>query len=88
VTKEVIGMEISSKSPTGGKVKSGMAKSLLQTFYRNVPIVSAQNALPREMLAHGVPYEATRTYAVMKSEFERKRSLAMVEAHRRCLLGF
>ena len=87
MTKEVMRMETSLRGLIGGKVRSGMTKSV-EAFYRNVTTFSALNALPRDLLAHGVPYEATRTYRIMKCEFEHKRNLAMVEVHRQRLLGF
>lgn len=87
MSKEVIEVETSLRGLIGGKVKSGMIKGL-GTFYQRVTIIGAQDALPRELLVHGIPYEATKTYRVMKSEFERKRTVAMIEAHRQSLLGF
>ena len=80
-------MEISVKGLTGGKLRSGMVKSL-RTFFHNAVTLAPQNALPYEMLAHGVAYEASKTYRVIKSEFECQRASAIVEGHRQGLRGF
>jgi hypothetical protein len=47
-----------------------------------------QNCLPSEMFSYGVPYEASKTYRIMKTEFERERCVAVMEAHRQGLRGF
>jgi hypothetical protein len=80
-------METSTKGVMSGKGQSGLNKSL-GAFYHRVTGISLQHALPYEMFTHGVPYEASRTYRTMKSEFESKRCAAMVEAHRQALRGF
>ena len=80
-------MEISIKRVTSGKGHLGLTKSL-RAFYQKVIKVSLQNTLPSELFTYGVPYEASRTYRIMKSEFECKRSEAMVEAHRQALRGY
>jgi len=80
-------MEASIKGVTRGKIHLGLAKSL-GAFYQSVIKVSLQNTLPSELFTYGVPYEASRTYRTMKSEFECQRSQAMVEAHRQTLRGF
>ena len=80
-------MEASLKTITGGKSQHGIMKSL-EAFYQRVTQMSLQTALPCEMFAHGIPYEASKTYRTMKSEFEHKRSVAMVDAQRQALRGF
>jgi hypothetical protein len=80
-------METSIRGVTSGKGRLGLTKSL-GAFYQKVIKTSLQNTLPSEMFTYGVPYEASRTYRTMKSEFECKRSQAMVEAHRQALRGF
>ena len=80
-------METSIKGVTSGKGHIGLTKSL-GVFYQKVIKISLQNTLPSEMFTYGVPYEASRTYRTMKSEFECKRSQAMIEAHRQALRGF
>jgi hypothetical protein len=47
-----------------------------------------QNCLPSEMFSYGVPYEASKTYRIMKTEFERERCVAIMEAHRQGLRGY
>jgi hypothetical protein len=44
--------------------------------------------LPAEMFSYGVPYEASKTYRVMKTEFECVRCEALVEARHQNLRGF
>ena len=80
-------MEISIKGLTGGKLKLGTVKSLGTLFHR-LMTVAPQNALPYEMVAHGIAYEASKTYKIIKSEFECNRALAMVDVHRQGLRGF
>ena len=80
-------METSIKEVTSGKGRLGLTKSL-GAFYQKVIRISLQDTLPSEIFAYGVPYEVSRTYRTMKSEFECKRSQAMVEAHRQALRGF
>ena len=80
-------MEASLKTITGGKSQHGIMKSL-EAFYQRVTEMSLQTALPYEMFANGIPYEASKTYRTMKSELEHKRSLAMVDAQRQALRGF
>ena len=80
-------METSIKGVASGKGHLGLTKSL-KAFYQKVAKISPQDTLPSEMFTYGVPYEASRTYRVIKSEFECKRSQAMVEAHRQGLRGF
>jgi hypothetical protein len=87
LSKRVIEMERSAKVLAGAKDQYGVMKSL-EAFYQRVTKISLQNALPYEMFANGLPYEASKTYRIMKSEIECKRSLAMVEAHRQALSGF
>ena len=80
-------METSIKGVTSGKGRLGLTKRF-GAFYQKVIKISLQDTLPSEMFTYGVPYEASRTYRAMKSEFECKRSQAMVEAHRQALRGF
>ena len=80
-------MEASLKTITGGKSQRGIMKSL-GAFYQRVTEISLQSALPCEMFANGTSYEASKTYRTMKSEFEHKRSVAMVDAQRQALRGF
>ena len=80
-------METSVKGVTSGKVQLGLTKNLA-AFYQRVIKISSQNALPYEMFIHGIPYEASRTYRTMKTEFEYKRNQAMIEANRQAFRGF
>jgi hypothetical protein len=80
-------METSTKGVASGKGHLGLTKSL-GGFFQKVVKISLQNTLPSEMFTYGIPYEAVKTYRTMKSEFECKRSQAMVEAHRQALRGF
>jgi hypothetical protein len=80
-------MGTSIKGVASGKGRLGLTKSV-GAFYQKVIKISLQNTLPSEMFTYGVPYEASRTYRTMKSEFECKRSQAMLEAHRQALRGF
>jgi hypothetical protein len=50
--------------------------------------LSTQRTLPFEIFAHGIPYEANRTYGVMRSEFECSRAAAQFEIQRQTLRGF
>ena len=47
--------------------------------------IRPRNFLPYEMFKNGTPYEASRTYAIMKAEFERTKSMAVTEIHRQAL---
>jgi hypothetical protein len=80
-------METSIKTVTGAKSQHGIADSLA-TFCQRATGAYLQNALPYEMFTQSLPYQATRTYRVMKSELEYKRSAAMIEANRQALRGF
>ena len=80
-------METSTKTVTGAKGQYGITDSLAK-FYQRVTKAYLQNALPCEIFAKGLPYEATKTYRTMKSDLEYKRSAAMVEANRQALRGF
>jgi hypothetical protein len=80
-------METSRKEITSGKNQHGIMRSF-EAFYQRVTEMSLQTALPYEMFAHGTPYEVSKTYRTMKSEFEHKRSVAMVDAQRQALRGF
>ena len=84
---KVIRMETSIKTVTGTKGQYGIMKSL-EAFYQRITEMSLQTALPYEMFAYGTPYEASKTYRTMKSEFEHKRSVAMMDAQRQALRGF
>jgi hypothetical protein len=87
VKKKVIWMETSVKGVASARGHFGLTKSV-RAFYQKVVKVALQDTLPSEMFTYGVPYEASRTYRVMKSEFECRRSQAMVEAYRQALRGF
>jgi len=80
-------MEASLKTIACGKSQRGIMRSL-EALYQRVTEMSLQTALPYAMFAHGTPYEASKTYRTMKSEFEYKRSVAMVDAQRQALRGF
>ncbi len=84
---KTICVETSRKGMTCGKSQHQIMRSL-EAFYPRVTEISLQTALPCEMFAHGIPYEASKTYRTMKSEFEHKRSVAMVDAQRQALRGF
>ena len=77
-------METSFKGELGGKPQRGVLKSL-GVVYQRVTGISLQNALPYEMFAGSLPYEASKTYRAMKTEFECRRSRALIDANR-CLL--
>jgi hypothetical protein len=80
-------METSTKRVMSEKGHLGLTKSL-GAFYQRVIKVSMQNALPSELFTYGVPYETSRTYRTMKSEFACRTSAAIMEAHRQTLRGF
>jgi hypothetical protein len=83
-------MEIRFRGGLRARAQLGIAKNL-EVVVRRVTafrLDAFRNSLPSEMFTCGVPYEASRTYRTMKSEFECKRSQAMVEAHRQGLRGF
>lgn len=86
VSKKVIGMETSLKVLSGAKGRYGLIKNL-GAILRRATAITSQNALPYEMFEKGLPYEASKTYRTMKSEFECQRSGAMVEACRLVIRG-
>ncbi len=77
-------METSFKGELGGKAHHGVLKSL-GVVYQRVTRISLQNALPYEMFAGGLPYEASKTYRAMRTEFECRKSRALIDANS-CLL--
>ena len=80
-------MDRSIKVVTSGKVHLGLSQGV-GALRQVVAMMSVRHLLPSEMFTHGVPYEASRTYSAMKSEFECRRALAMVEVQRQALRGF
>lgn len=74
------------KGKLGGEIQHGVAKSL-GVIYQRVAKISTKNALPYEMFAIGLPYEASKTYKAMKTEFECKRSRAVVDTSSFLLRG-
>ena len=79
-------MKASLKVWLGGKVLHGMMKNL-GAIHQRLTTISPQNALPREMLENGLPYEASSTYRIVKTEFEHTRSMTEAEMHRTRLHG-
>jgi hypothetical protein len=82
-------METRYRGGLGARVQLGVVKNVGAVVRRITAfrLDAFQNTLPSEMFTHGVPYEASRTYRIMKSEFECKKCAAMVEAHRQALRG-
>lgn len=64
----------------------------LGTIFRRVTSIqlkASRNSVPVAMFTVScLPYEASRTYHTIMTEFECKRSRALVEAHRQNLRGF
>ena len=77
-------METSFKGELGGKAQRGALKSL-GVVYQGLTRIYLRNALPYEMFACSLPYEASKTYRAMKTEFECRRSRALIDANS-CLL--
>jgi hypothetical protein len=80
-------MEKSIRVITSGKAHLGLSQktgALSQIAIK----LSMQHILPFEMFAHGVPYEASKTYDTLKSEFESRRAVALFEMQRQALRGF
>jgi len=73
-------MERTMKRATSGKPHLGVTESL-GTLFRRALTAFPQNTLPYEMVKYGLPYEASRTYRTMKTEFEHNRSEAVVQAN-------
>jgi hypothetical protein len=84
---KVICVETSRKAITCGKSQHGIMENL-EAFYQRLKETSLRTALPYEMFAHGDPYKASKTYRTIKSEFDYKRSAALVDAQRQALRGF
>jgi hypothetical protein len=74
-------METSIKDVKAGKTLYGLIKATAALRLR-VMEIRPRNSLPYEMFKNGTPYEASRTYAIMKTEFECTKSMAAIEAHR------
>jgi hypothetical protein len=80
-------MEKSIKVITSRKVNLGLSQNV-GALSRIATSLPRQHILPFEMLAHGVPYEAHKTYSKLKSEFESRRAIALFEVQRQTLRGF
>ncbi len=83
-------MEIKFMGGLRTRARLGIVKNLGAVFRRVAAFRpdDFQNCLPSEMFSYGVPYEASKTYRIMKTEFERERCVAVMEAHRQGLRGF
>jgi hypothetical protein len=88
--RRLVEMEIGYRGSLRARVQFGIVKNVGAVVRRVTAfrLDAFKNSLPFEMFTYGVPYEASRTYRIMKSEFECKRCAALVEAHRQGLRGF
>jgi len=77
-------METSAKNVKAGKTLYGIIKAIT-AFHLRVIENRPRNSLPYEMFKNGTPYETSRTYTIIKAEFERTKSMAAIEAHRQAL---
>lgn len=86
----LVEMEIRYRGGLRARAQLGIVKNLGIVFRRVTAfkLDAFKNSLPSEMFTYGVPYEASRTFRIMKSEFECKKCAAIVEAHRQGLRGF
>lgn len=73
-------METKIRGAANAKTHVSVTESVV-TLFRRALSIFPQNTLPYEMVRYGLPYEASRTYRTMKTEFERIRSKALVEAN-------
>ncbi len=80
-------MEKSIKTITGGKVSLGLSKNVGVISQLRTKL-SMQHILPSELFAHGVPYEAAKTYSTLRSEFEARRAFALFEVQRQAFRGY
>ena len=80
-------MEKSIKIMTTGKVDIGSSQKV-GAFHQIAIKLSMQRILPFELFAHGVPFEASKTYNTLKNEFESRRAIAIFEVQRQALRGF
>ncbi len=72
-------METSIKNLAAPKGRIGLLKSLAALRSTKIKMPSPE-ALPFEMFTYGVPYEATETYRNIRKQFEKDRSIAIIEA--------
>ena len=72
------------KNVKAGKTLSGLIEAIA-TLRPTVMEIQPRNSLPYEMFKNETPYEASRTYTIVKAEFERIKSMASIEAHRQTL---
>lgn len=77
-------METSVRNVKAGKTLYGLIEGIA-AFRLRVMEIQPRNFLPYEMFKNGTPYEASKTYTIMKAEFERTKSMAAMEAHRQIL---
>jgi hypothetical protein len=77
-------METSVKNVKAGKTLHGLVEAIAALRLR-VMEIQPQNSLPYEMFKNGTPYEASRTYTIMKAEFERTKSMVAIETHGQAL---
>jgi hypothetical protein len=77
-------METSIKNVRAEKTLYGLIKTIA-AFRLRVMEIRPRNSLPYELFKNGTPYEASRTYTIMKAEFERIKSMAAIEAQRQTL---
>lgn len=76
--------ETSVKNVKAGKTLYGLIRAIT-AFRLRVMEIRPRNALPYEVFKNGTLYEASRTYTIMKAEFERIKSMVAIEAHRQAL---
>jgi hypothetical protein len=71
-------VEISVKHLATARALSGFVK-IVTSFRLNQIEIPSPDALPLTVFTYGVPYEATETYRTIRNEFERNKSLAILE---------
>ena len=77
-------METSVKNVKAGKTLYGLIEGIV-AFRLRVMEIRPRNSLPYEMFKNETPYEASRTYTIMKAEFKCNKSMAEMEEHRQTL---
>jgi hypothetical protein len=71
-------VQIPVKHITTARTLRGLIRAVTSLRLSSMRIPSP-DALPLSMFTYGVPYEATETYRTIRNEFERNKSLAILE---------
>ncbi len=74
-------METSMKKLAAPRGRHGFMKSIAKLRLTRIRMPSPES-LPFEMFTYGIPYEASETYRNIRKEFEKNRSIAVVEARK------